>query len=167
VAAISAVVDLLSGDPAIDPDRVAIVGVSLGGLLASMAAARDHRLSAAVEVGGTFDTESRWERANALSKRGHRHITQSATEEETRAKVAEWSIASEAHQIECPFLVVHGELDTIVPLDQAETYAKNVVGAELVIVPDGNHVCNNMPYLARPLVADWLGDTLAGTRKGR
>jgi hypothetical protein len=25
-----------------------------------------------------------------------------------------------------------------------------------VLFPEGNHVCNNIPHLYRPLVADWL-----------
>jgi hypothetical protein len=27
--------------------------------------------------------------------------------------------------------------------------------------PDGNHVCNNIPYKYRPLVADWMRERLA------
>jgi 2,6-dihydroxypseudooxynicotine hydrolase len=26
--------------------------------------------------------------------------------------------------------------------------------------PDGNHVCNNIPYKYRPLVADWIREQL-------
>jgi hypothetical protein len=26
--------------------------------------------------------------------------------------------------------------------------------------PDGNHVCNNIPYKYRPLMADWLHERL-------
>ena len=32
--------------------------------------------------------------------------------------------------------------------------------ATLVMYPDGNHVCNNIPYKYRPLVADWMLETL-------
>jgi hypothetical protein len=28
--------------------------------------------------------------------------------------------------------------------------------------PDGNHVCNNIPYKYRPLVGDWLAERLRG-----
>lgn len=167
VAAVSAVVDHLSADAAVDAGRIGIVGVSLGGLLASMVAAHEHRLAAAVEVGGTFDTESRWERANALSRRGHQFITKSADEESTRRLVAGWTMAPLAGRIRCPFLVVHGELDAIVPLDQAEAYAKAVPHAELVVVPDGNHVCNNLAHVVRPQVADWLRRTMAGAGSAR
>jgi len=27
--------------------------------------------------------------------------------------------------------------------------------------PEGNHVCNNIPYKYRPLVADWIREHLA------
>lgn len=166
-AAVSAVVDHLSGDPAVDATRIGILGVSLGGLLASMVASREHRLAAAAEVGGTFDTESRWERANALSRRGHQFITKSADEESTRRLVAGWTMAPLAAEIRCPFLVVHGELDAIVPMDQAEAYAKAVPHAELVVVPDGNHVCNNLSHLVRPQVADWFRRTMVGSGEVR
>lgn len=32
---------------------------------------------------------------------------------------------------------------------------------EWVLYPEGNHVCNNIPHLYRPLMADWLADRLA------
>lgn len=166
VSAVSAVVDHLSADQSVDGDRIGIMGVSLGGLLASMAASREHRLAAAAEVAGTFDTESRWERANALSRRGHQFITKSTDEETTRHVIAEWTMAPLAGSIECPFLAVHGELDAIVPLDQAEAYAKAVPHAELVVVPGANHVCNNVPHLVRPQVADWMKRTLDGNAGG-
>ena len=33
--------------------------------------------------------------------------------------------------------------------------------AELVIFPEGNHVCDNIPFKARPLMADWMAAKLA------
>ncbi len=167
VSAVSAVVERLSAHPAVDAGRIGIMGVSLGGLLASMVAAHEHRLAAAAEVAGTFDTESRWARANALSRRGHQFVTKSPDEETTRTVVADWTMASLAGDIECPFLVVHGELDGIVPLDQAEAYAKAVPHAELVVVPGGNHVCNNLPHVVRPQVADWMRRTLVAAGSAR
>jgi hypothetical protein len=32
-----------------------------------------------------------------------------------------------------------------------------------VIYPEGNHVCNNIPYKYRPLVADWMWEVLNAT----
>ena len=33
--------------------------------------------------------------------------------------------------------------------------------ATLVMYPDGTHVCNNITYKYRPLMADWLRERLA------
>ena len=30
----------------------------------------------------------------------------------------------------------------------------------LVMYPDGNHVCNNIAYKYRPLMADWMSEKL-------
>jgi len=30
----------------------------------------------------------------------------------------------------------------------------------VVAYDEGNHVCNNLPYLYRPLAADWIGEQL-------
>jgi pimeloyl-ACP methyl ester carboxylesterase len=60
--------------------------------------------------------------------------------------------------IECPFLIVHGENDPIVPLDQATMYRDHVPHAELVVMAGANHVCNNIANIARPFIADWFCD---------
>ena len=37
---------------------------------------------------------------------------------------------------------------------------RTCVSAEAVIYPEGFHVCNNIPFLWRPLAADWLAEKL-------
>ena len=59
-----------------------------------------------------------------------------------------------------PLLVVFGRLDRLIPYQHAERVAAEAPNAELVLYPDGNHVCNNIPYKYRPLVADWMGAQL-------
>jgi len=43
------------GLPAVDPDRIALLGISFGGYLAPRAAAFEHRLAACIANGGVFD----------------------------------------------------------------------------------------------------------------
>lgn len=161
VAAVRALVDVLQKDERISANAIGIMGVSLGGMLASMVAAQEPRLAAAAEVCGSFDTMSRWDRANALSKAGHRHVTHSESDEETLERIRSWSMSGLAERIRCPFLIVHGEKDPIVPLDQAQMYHRNVSHAELVVMEGANHVCNNIPNVARPFISDWFVGRLA------
>jgi dipeptidyl aminopeptidase/acylaminoacyl peptidase len=54
-AVITPVVDHVVELPGVDPERIALLGISLGGYLAPRAAAFEHRLAACVANGGVFD----------------------------------------------------------------------------------------------------------------
>jgi dienelactone hydrolase len=52
---VTPVLDWLLARPEVDPDRVGLLGLSMGGLLAPRAAAFEHRLAACVAVDGLYD----------------------------------------------------------------------------------------------------------------
>jgi pimeloyl-ACP methyl ester carboxylesterase len=54
-AVISPVVDFAMGLPGVDPDRIALLGMSMGGYLAPRAAAYEHRLAACIAYDGVFN----------------------------------------------------------------------------------------------------------------
>ncbi|WP_106209012.1 S9 family peptidase [Kineococcus rhizosphaerae] len=101
-----------------DPARIAVTGRSYGGYLTLAALAFSPGVFAAgVDICGmsdltTFyrDTEP-WIGAAAVSKYGH--------PERDRALLEEISPLHRAEEIDVPLLVVHGELDTNVPLGEA------------------------------------------------
>ena len=53
-AAVTPAVDWLLARPDVDPDRIALMGMSLGGLLAPRAAATEHRLAALIAYDGLY-----------------------------------------------------------------------------------------------------------------
>jgi pimeloyl-ACP methyl ester carboxylesterase len=53
-AVVTPAVDWLVARPDVDPDRIALMGMSLGGLLASRAAATEHRLAALIAYDGLY-----------------------------------------------------------------------------------------------------------------
>ena len=63
-------------------------------------------------------------------------------------------------QVRQPLLVIHGARDRLFPPEQAERIAREAPNATLALFPDGNHVCNNIAYKYRPLMADWLREQL-------
>ncbi|HEV8635721.1 MAG TPA: alpha/beta hydrolase [Chloroflexota bacterium] len=69
-------------------------------------------------------------------------------------------------RIELPLLVVFGKQDRLIPYRQAERLFAEARSADkqLAIYPDGNYACNNVPYVYRPLVADWVAARLAAGR---
>ncbi len=52
---VTPVVDWAAGRPGVDPYRIALLGVGMGGYLAARAAAFEHRLAACIAVDGIYD----------------------------------------------------------------------------------------------------------------
>ena len=54
-------------------------------------------------------------------------------------------------------LVLHGELDALVPPENGRILAERIPGAELVLVPDANHVLmTDQPEQVAKVLLDWL-----------
>jgi len=54
-AVVTPVIDCVLDLPTVDPERIALLGISFGGYLAPRAAAFEHRLAACIANGGVFD----------------------------------------------------------------------------------------------------------------
>ncbi|HEX7264454.1 MAG TPA: alpha/beta fold hydrolase [Candidatus Dormibacteraeota bacterium] len=86
--------------------------------------------------------------------------TKSANESEARARAQTLNLEGVLGHVTQPMLVIHGAKDRLFPPAQAERIARETRNATLVMYPDGNHVCNNIAYKYRPLMADWLAEQL-------
>lgn len=161
-AAVSAALDHLAGRTDLDLERVGLTGVSMGGYYAPRAAAFEPRLKAVAPIGGPYNFGECWDQLPPITRETFVHHSGAANEEEGRQKALQLSLAGVAERISQPMLVVFGKLDRLIPWQQAERLAAAAPKARLVMYPDGNHVCNNIPYKYRPLVGDWLKEQLLG-----
>ncbi len=162
--AASAVIDWVERRPDLDAARIVGVGVSLGGYLVARSASFDQRLKAAACIGGTFDQSHRG-KSDPLHTPRFLHFWNVRTEAEVRPYMVASTLEGVIEKLDRPLLVVHGERDTIAPPESARKLYERAGGPKrLVIYPEGNHVCNNIPHKYRPLVADWLNEQL-GVRR--
>ena len=140
-------------DYAIDPDRISITGASAGGHLASLVALRQKvKIIAAgvffpptdfLEFGDQStaaggEIVNRFARTLAFPDRGA-----NLTDEEIKEQLIAISPAHQVADNAPPFLIIHGDADKVVPLQQserllAELQAKNIP-AELIIKAGGGH----------------------------
>ncbi|MFQ5895955.1 MAG: alpha/beta hydrolase family protein, partial [Nitrospinota bacterium] len=162
--AVGAVAEFLGREGLDGGGRLGALGVSTGGYYAARAAARVPRLRATVAVGGFYDLAGCWEGLPRLTRQGFAHAMGGVSEEEARERGEALSLQGVLGALRTPLLIVHGEGDRICPPAEARRMAEEArrsgAEVELRLYPEGNHVCNNLPHLYRPLAADWLGERL-------
>jgi len=159
--AVSVALDWLEKRTDIDSSRIGLAGVSLGGYYAERAAAFDPRVRAAVGNCGPWNWGECWDYLPALSRAAFQYHSGARDQADAHDRAYQLTLEGVAHRIKQPLLVIHGKLDRLIPWQQAHKIV-NAVGAnaELAMFENGNHVCNNIPYVYRPLTADWLIEKL-------
>lgn len=154
---IRAVIDHVFHRPDLDTGRLAVGGISYGGLFACRAAATDERVKAVFSMSSWYTTAGRWPSLDPVSQTGlKQYMGENAEEVQNRI-----TLAGLAARVRVPLLQVYGGRDPASPPEQARRVESEVKGPTTTVVfQDGVHVCNNLWYLARPLVGDWLAETL-------
>jgi len=166
-AVIGWVIDHLEGqdDRRIDPDRLGVYGISLGGFYAPFVAANDDRFAACVGVSGPFTVGPVSEWDSPLLRDQFRWACQSDEmahiDEITTAMTLEGCI----DDLTAPTLILTGSADAIIDPAETKRIADAAPEGEFILYEGAGHVCNDVPTLYRTHVADWLRATLtAGER---
>jgi len=154
---IRAVIDYVMERNDVDVTRLGVGGISYGGLFACRAAAFDDRVRAVFSISSWYSPAGRWSAMPRLSQTAiKQYMGQNAPDVQDSM-----TLAGVAERITVPLLQVYGGADPASPPEQARKVASEVQGpAKTVIFEEGVHVCNNIYFRARPLVADWLAETL-------
>jgi 2,6-dihydroxypseudooxynicotine hydrolase len=154
---IRAVTDFIAQRKDVDLQRLAIGGISYGGLFACRAAAFDDRFKAVFSASAWYTPAGRWNGMDPLSQLGlKQYMGQNA--EQVQNSI---TMDGAAERLKVPLLQVYGGLDKASPPEQAYRVEKAVKGPTTTVVfDDGVHVCNNLHHVVRPLIADWLSKQL-------
>ncbi len=173
----SAVVDWLETQAEVDPGRIAMGGISLGGYYAPRAVANEPRFAAGFVWGGNHNWGEVQEAR--LRNEGERpvphywdHVRWVWGVPDMEAFKALWpkiNLDGEVEKIRVPFLVTHGEKDRQIPLKYAQATYDQLTGSpkrELKIFTQREggveHVGADNTSFARDFIADWLAETLGG-----
>ena len=158
--AVSAVFEALKRRGDVDLERVGAVGVSLGGYYAPRVAAYEPRVRAVAAVAGPYSFGELWDDLPLLTREAFVYYSGASDDAEGRRAASQLDLTGLAWGIEQPTLVVTGRQDRLIPWESTKRIADEAANGTLVLYEDGNHVCNNVAYRYRPLVADWLREQL-------
>jgi dienelactone hydrolase len=156
-----AVIDYLITEPSLDPGRIGVWGVSLGGYYAPRVASGDARVQACIALAGPFTFAGNWDNLPILTREAFRVRSKAPDLETARDRAGELTMSGRAGQIRCPLLAVMGKLDRLIPWEQAQRLVDEAGGqAELLLLEQGNHGCANLAPFHRYLTADWAAEQL-------
>lgn len=158
-----AIIDRLVTEPSLDPGRIGVWGVSLGGYYAPRMASGEPRVRACIALAGPYNFAENWDNLPILTREAFRVRSKSPDLDTARARAGELSLAGRAELIRCPLLAVMGRLDRLIPPGHAERLVKEAAGpAQLLMLDKGNHGCANMAPFHRLAAADWAAEQLGG-----
>jgi dienelactone hydrolase len=167
----------LASRPDIDPTRIGVLGISLGGYYAPRAAAFEKRFACCVAWGAQWDYHATWTaRFERINKGGtpslsvpHDHlmwVLGVGTRDAAMAKLREFSLDGVAQMVQCPFLLLHGEGDEQIPLVDAQR-CFDAIGSpqktfRLFTRTEGayHHCMGDNLSLGIAEMWDWVEDTL-------
>jgi dipeptidyl aminopeptidase/acylaminoacyl peptidase len=131
-AAGTAVMDYLLTRADVDPARIGVCGLSLGGYYISRVAAFEPRYAAAVAWSGQYDYGKVWrnrpddhEMADFIQ-----WILGADSIADARKRVAAFKLTPDIlAQVKAPFLVMHGKYDPLIPLEDAHSLYNDLVSS--------------------------------------
>jgi dienelactone hydrolase len=162
--AVSAVIDYLEGRPDVDPDRIAMLGMSMGSYWGPSSAAEDQRIKCCVAaLGCLMDKTTMFDKAPPAYKANFMTMA-GIKDEETFDKVArEMTLERYADHIECPMLIMNGEFDQLCPIEDARRLMSLLhCPRELWIFENEFHPIGRWRSEVFAWAADWLRDALNG-----
>jgi dienelactone hydrolase len=173
----SAWVDWLEKQPEIDPKRIGMTGISLGGYFAPRAVAFEPRFAAGAAWGANHDwAEVQMRRLQREGENPVPHywnhvmwVFGARTLEEFLAKSKGMTLEGVLQRIRVPFLIVHGESDRQISLEYAQRSFAQLVNSpqrelKILTAREGGveHVgADNMSF-GRDYIADWFAEQLGG-----
>ena len=163
---IGAALDYLQERPEVDPERIALLGRSFGGYYGSRAAAFEgHRLRGCAIFGAFYDGVDVFDHYPPLRTQ-LRWLTGARDLDDARERLKAFSLSGVAEKITCPFLVLHGKDDHLVPAWHAERTYEEARSSDKQLVlyehgePGSVHCSYDGFTTTIPTIFDWLYDRL-------
>lgn len=143
-----------------------LVGHSMGGAVSLLLAPRDRRVRALIMIAGVGDTRAMLARYSipVLRRRGPYRIIrlwgrQFSLRDEFFAELSTTDLAREARHVRIPTLLVHGDRDRVIPIEEALSLFQVVRGPKRFVIVRGASHSFTGPTKRRELaktILDWF-----------
>jgi dienelactone hydrolase len=172
----TAAYDYVASRPEVDPARVAVMGYSFGGYQAPRICAFEKRYAAGVALGAMHWSIYDWvagnkaalavdPRTSSTSVFQFRWVVGAPDNDTALEWAKKFTLEGVAEKVECPFLVLHGENDRIVPVSEAKKLYERLgsKNKHLKIFTAEEGGAEHCQVDNRQLGIDYIGDWLLKT----
>jgi dipeptidyl aminopeptidase/acylaminoacyl peptidase len=173
--------EYLASRPEVDPKRIGVMAISLGGYYAPRAAAFEPRYACCIAWGAQWDYQKIWrDRFDLLARAetpslsvASQHIAwvlNARSQEDVLERLAPFKLDGVVQKIACPFLMLHGEGDEQIALSEAQKCfdavgSKNKVMKVFTREEGGYHHCQiDNQSICAAYMWDWLEQVLKPPR---
>jgi dienelactone hydrolase len=172
----AAAYDYVASRKDVDPKRVAIMAYSMGGYYAPRVAAFEKRYAACIAWGGHYDYHATWITRRKILESGGTKVSAPHFQlawvmgmpdmDSAMKKCEGYKLEGVANKITCPFLVTHGEEDSISPVANAQLLYDAVSSKKKTLkiftAEEGGaeHCQGDNRFLGATYVADWIAENL-------
>ncbi len=158
----------------VNPKKIGIMAVSLGGYFAPRAASFEKRIKACVAWGAQWDYHAVWKKRFDLAYKTALSVPPdhiiwvlgAYSIQDALKRLEKFRLAGVVEKMECPFLLVHGEEDPQISIEDAKA-CFDAVGSKdktlriFTAEEGGSQHCQiDARGIALPLIFDWLAEKL-------
>ena len=149
-----------------DTSNIYVIGHSRGGGIVSLASAKDPRIKKAITWASVYnlterlpgDTEE-WKQVGVVYQTNGRTKQEMPLYfqfyENTQMNIAELNIEKIGKKITNPFCIIHGSVDTVVPVEEAEKLNDLIPNSQIIIIENAGHTFgSNHPFQFNELPSD-------------
>ena len=151
--------------PNINSSNITLLGHSRGGGIVSLKAAEDSRIKKVISLAGVSDFKSRFPEGPELDRwkeTGVRYVLNGRTKQQMPhyyqfykdfiTNEGKLTIQTAVKQLKLPFLIIHGNADTSVSINEALALHKWSSKSQLTVIEGANHVFGSChPWKSREL----------------
>jgi dienelactone hydrolase len=162
-----ACIDYLASRSEVDPNRIALLGISMAGYYAPRVAAFEKRIKALVAWSGCYSVlDDLYDWCEHLQPTCRR-LLGGVSHEEARRQLKDYTMAGIAKNITCPTLITHGAADRLMRVDGAKRLFEEIGAKDKTLKiyddsDDGGRIHCSHDYWAHnlPYMLDWLEERL-------
>jgi dipeptidyl aminopeptidase/acylaminoacyl peptidase len=162
-----ACIDYLISRPEVDANRIALMGISMGGYYAPRVAAFERRIKALVAWSGCYSIlDDLYDFCPHLQPTCQR-LLGGVSHEEARRRLKDYTMVGIAKNITCPSLITHGAADTLMSVEGAKKLLAEIGAQDKTLkIYDqsdaGGRIHCSHDYWAQnvPYMLDWLEQRL-------